>query len=59
MIEYFSSGALVTILIVSMGTIIENLLQMYPIMASADVHTWHNHMYVHCTLIVPLLTHLQ
>jgi hypothetical protein len=24
---------------------------MYPIMGGGDVDTWHDHMYVHCTLI--------
>jgi hypothetical protein len=38
------------ILIISMGIIIENLLQMYPI-GGGDVDTWHNHMYVHYTLV--------
>jgi hypothetical protein len=27
-------------------------LQMYPIMGGGNVDTWHDRMYVHCTLIV-------
>jgi hypothetical protein len=25
---------------------------MYPIMGGGDVDTWHDHIYVHCTLVV-------
>jgi hypothetical protein len=39
------------ILIVSMGIIIENMLQMYTIMGGGNVDTWHDYMYVHCTLV--------
>jgi uncharacterized PurR-regulated membrane protein YhhQ (DUF165 family) len=39
------------ILIVSMGIIIKNLLQMYPIVGAGDVNTWHNRMYVHYTVV--------
>ncbi len=49
--QYFDNGALVVILIVSMGIIIENQLQMYPIMGGANVDTWHDCMYVQCTLV--------
>ncbi len=47
----FISGALMTILIVSMGIIIENKWQMYPIMGGGNVDTWHDCMYVHYTLV--------
>ncbi len=53
------------VLIISMGIITENYLQIYPIMSGGNVDTWHNHMYVHCTLyisyniVVTLLAHLQ
>jgi hypothetical protein len=40
------------ILIISMRIIIENWLQMYPIMGGGNVDTRHDHMYVHCTIIV-------
>ncbi len=40
------------LLIVSMGIIIENDLQMYPIMDGGNVNMWHDHMYAHCTLVV-------
>jgi hypothetical protein len=55
----------VVVLIISMGIITENYLQIYPIMSGGNVDTWHNHMYVHCTLyisyniVVTLLAHLQ
>jgi len=40
---------------ISMGILIEKLLQMYPIMGGGDVDTWHNYMYVHYTLVVTQL----
>jgi hypothetical protein len=40
-----------TILIVLMGIIIENYLQLYPIMGGGNVDMWHYCMYVHCTLV--------
>ncbi len=39
------------ILIVSMGIIRKNQLQMYPVMGGGNVDMWHDCMYVHCTLI--------
>jgi hypothetical protein len=39
------------ILIISMGIVIENWLQMYPMMGGGDVDTWHNRMYVHCIVV--------
>ncbi len=39
------------ILIVSMGIIIKNYLQMYPIMGGGNVDMWHDRMYVHYTLV--------
>jgi hypothetical protein len=41
----------VAILIILMGMIIKNELQMYPIMGGGNVDTWHDHIYVHYTLI--------
>ncbi len=35
------------ILIVSMGIIIQNYLQMYPIMGGGDAEMWHDRMYVY------------
>jgi hypothetical protein len=40
------------LLVVSMGIIVENELQMYPIMGGENADTWHDHMDVHHTLIV-------
>jgi hypothetical protein len=39
------------VLIVSIGIIIENELQTYPIMSDGNVDTWHDHMFVHYTLV--------
>ncbi len=43
------------VLIVSVRIIIENELQMYPIMGGENVDMWHDHMYVHCTLVATYL----
>ncbi len=53
--QYFNSGILMAILIVSIGIIIENQLQMYPIMGGGNVNTWHELMYVHCALVATQL----
>jgi len=39
------------LLIVLMRIIIKNQLQMYPIMGGGNVNMWHDHLYVHYTLI--------
>jgi hypothetical protein len=41
----------VALLVVSMGVIVENWLQIYPIMGDENVDMWHDHMYVHHTLV--------
>jgi hypothetical protein len=35
------------ILIISIGIIIQNHLQMYSIMGGGDMEMWHDHMYVY------------
>jgi hypothetical protein len=40
-----------TILFILMGIIIKNYLQLYPIMGGGNVDTWHDRMYVQCTLV--------
>jgi hypothetical protein len=45
------------LLVVSMGIIVENQLQRYPIMGGENVDMCHDHMYVHHTLIGTWLLH--
>jgi len=40
------------ILIIIIEIIVENQLQMYPIMGGGNADMWHDCMYVHCTLVV-------
>jgi hypothetical protein len=40
-----------TILFILMGIIIKKLVAMYPIMGGGIVDTWHDRMYVQCTLV--------